>query len=182
MEEILVQKSGVNQSEQSASASPVIFEDKVFVSCTQVTGTIPLTVRYTTKIVAMNLNDGTILWNATLGGSVSPSNVADSTPAVYNGILYAASADGTVYALDTMNGTTLWSTKIYTMTQTLKSALQSSPAYADNLVYIGTPAGLIYALDASTGDSQLVLYDFRELDGSTSPWVTGGVQWFSVRC
>ncbi len=159
-------------------ASPVIFEDKVFVSCTQVTGTTPLTKRYTTKIVAMNLNDGTILWNATLGGSVSPSNVADSTPAVYNGILYAASADGTVYALDTMNGTTLWSTKIYTMTQTVKSVLQSSPAYADNLVYIGTPAGLIYALNASTGDQSWYYTTFVNWTASPvlgSPVVSNGL-------
>ncbi len=78
----------------------------------------------------MNLNDGTILWNKTLGTpSSSYSNVADSTPAVYNGVLYAASADGTVYALDTVNGTTLWSTRnLYH-----DSVLYNSPAILPSL-------------------------------------------------
>ncbi|HIH00123.1 MAG TPA: PQQ-binding-like beta-propeller repeat protein [Thermoplasmata archaeon] len=129
-------------------ASPVIFEDKVFVTCAQVTNK-----KSVTKIVAMNLNDGTILWNKTLGtASLYYSNVAESTPAIYNGVLYVASADGTVYALEAVNGTTLWSKEIYTVPLFSKAVLKSSPAYADNLVYVGTPSGLIYALDASTGN------------------------------
>jgi eukaryotic-like serine/threonine-protein kinase len=130
-------------------ASPVVSGDTVFITCRVVSGTI--VKKYTTKIVAMNLNDGTILWNVTLGSSVSPSNVADSTPAVYDGVLYVASADGTVYALSAVNGTIRWSKKIYTI-PSQGSVLQSSPAYADNHVYIGTPAGKIYALQASTGN------------------------------
>ena len=130
-------------------ASPVISGDTVFITSRVVSDTI--IKKYTTKIVAMNLNDGTILWNATLGASVSPSNVADSTPAVYDGVLYVASADGTVYALSAINGTTRWSKKIYTL-PSQGSVLQSSPAYADNHVYIGTPAGKIYALEATTGN------------------------------
>jgi hypothetical protein len=68
-------------------------------------------------------------------------------------VLYAASADGTVFALNTLNGTTLWSKKIYSVPLLSKNVLRSSPAYADGLIYIGTPSGMIYALDASTGDT-----------------------------
>ncbi|HWR28085.1 MAG TPA: PQQ-binding-like beta-propeller repeat protein, partial [Candidatus Thermoplasmatota archaeon] len=147
-------------------ASPVIYEDTVFVTCAQVTDK-----KYVTKIVAMNINDGTILWNKTLGTpSSSYSNVAESTPAVYNGVLYAASADGTVYALDTVNGTTLWSKEIYTVPLFSDNILRSSPAYAENHVYIGTPGGLIYALDASTGNP---LWDYETFPIWTAAPVLG---------
>jgi len=130
-------------------ASPVIYEDTVFVTCAQVDNR-----KSVTKIVALSLNDGTILWNKTLGvPSSSYDTVAESTPAVYNGVLYAASADGTVFALNTINGTTLWSKKIYSVPLLSKNVLRSSPAYAEGLIYIGTPSGMIYALDASTGDT-----------------------------
>jgi len=130
-------------------ASPVIYEDTVFVTCKQVTNK-----KSVTKIVAMNINDGSILWNVTLGTpSSSYDNVAESTPAVYDGVLYAASPDGTVYALDTVNGTSRWSNKIYTLPIFSKDVLLSSPAYADNHIYIGTPAGLIYSIDAITGET-----------------------------
>jgi outer membrane protein assembly factor BamB len=130
-------------------ASPVISGDTVFVTCRQVSNK-----KSVTKIVAMNINDGSILWNVTLGSpSALYDNVAESTPAIYNGVLYAASPDGTVYALDTMKGTTNWSNKIYPLPLFSTDVLLSSPAYADNHVYIGTPAGEIYSLDATTGQT-----------------------------
>jgi hypothetical protein len=130
-------------------ASPVIYGDTVFVTSAEVSNK-----KSATKIVALNLNDGTILWNKTLGTpSSSYSNVAESTPAVYDDVLYAASADGTVYALSTINGTVLWSKSIYSVPLFSSNVLRSSPAYAENRIYIGTPSGMIYALDASSGDS-----------------------------
>jgi outer membrane protein assembly factor BamB len=130
-------------------ASPVIYGDAVFVTCEQVTNK-----KSVTKIVAMNINDGSILWNATLGTpSASYNNVAESTPAIYDGVLYAASPDGTVYALNAVNGTTRWSNKVYTLPLFSKNVLLSSPAYADNHIYIGTPAGLIYSIDATSGNT-----------------------------
>lgn len=131
-------------------ASPVIYEDTVFITCKAV-----VNKKAVTKIVALNLNDGTILWNATVSELASSfENVAaDSTPAVYEGMLYVASPEGTVYALHTVNGTTRWTFKIYSIPLFSESVLLSSPAYAENHIYIGTPAGKIYSINATTGVS-----------------------------
>jgi outer membrane protein assembly factor BamB len=130
-------------------ASPVIYGNAVFVTCTQEESNR----KATTKIVAMNLNDGNILWNATVSEQL-PSrymHFSESTPAVYDNVLYVASPDGTVHALAVSNGTKLWSTSIYSIPFGSSDVLLSSPAYADNNIYIGTPAGKIMALNATTG-------------------------------
>ncbi len=73
-------------------------------------------------IVARNGNDGTVLWTATTGGTVS-------TPSIANGIVYVTSNDGNVYAYDAKTGTQLL---VY------NAALQSpaQPVIADGKVFI----------------------------------------------
>jgi outer membrane protein assembly factor BamB len=130
-----------------AHASPVVSDDTVFV-----------TYKYeetnrkaSTRIVALDLNTGEYIWNTTIGALLSTSytHFAESTPAVHGNVLYAASPDGTIYALDTGNGTILWYKSVYTLSGS--NLLRSSPAYADNTLYIGTPEGKIVALNATTG-------------------------------
>lgn len=130
-------------------ASPVVSEDMVFVTSQKVSGT-----RATTKVVAMSLNDGTIKWNTTVSEiNNCYDNLADSTPALYDGVLYVASPDGRVHALNIADGKSLWSPrKIYSLPFLSCDVLRSSPAYADNHVYIGTPEGNVYAINAGTGE------------------------------
>ncbi|PNX53248.1 MAG: hypothetical protein BV458_05470 [Thermoplasmata archaeon M9B2D] len=129
-------------------ASPVIYQDKVFVTCKQVSNK-----KTATRIVAMNLNDGAMKWNATLSElATCYDNIADSTPAVYDGVLYAASPDGKVYAINIENGTTLWTpSQVYSIPLLSCDVLRSSPAYADSHVYIGTPEGKVFAINTTTG-------------------------------
>jgi outer membrane protein assembly factor BamB len=80
-------------------------------------------------------------WQSSVGGS--------SSLAVANGVVYAGSADGNVYALSATTGRTLWSFK------TAGGAV-SSPAVANGVVYAGSSidawhTGTLYALKASTG-------------------------------
>ena len=66
-----------------------------------------------------------------------------ATPAVVNGVVYAASADGTLYALDAWSGNTLWSLYI--------AAGPSSPVIYNNTLFIGTPNGRLMAIGAMNG-------------------------------
>lgn len=129
-------------------ASPVIYQDTVFITSQQI-----INKKGVTKIIALNLDTGDYLWNVTVSEiSNCKENLAESTPAVYEDVLYVASPDGTAYALDVQNGTTVWSKKIYTLPFLSCDVVRSSPAYADSHVYLGTPAGKVYAFNAATGD------------------------------
>jgi outer membrane protein assembly factor BamB len=61
-------------------------------------------INFTTKvkIKALDLKNGHILWNRTIGefSSINEKSLADSTPTVYNNILYAASPNGSLYAIN----------------------------------------------------------------------------------
>jgi outer membrane protein assembly factor BamB len=130
-------------------ASPVVHGDMVFVTCLQPIGSF----KTATKIVAMSRNDGTIKWNTTVSEIANCiDNLADSTPALYDGVLYIASPDGEVHALNIDNGTAKWSPKKIYSRFPICTVLTSSPAYADNHVYVGTPKGEMYAINAATGD------------------------------
>jgi outer membrane protein assembly factor BamB len=68
----------------------------------------------------------------------------DSTPAVANGVVYAGSNDGNLYAVAQGSGTLRWRFKT-------GSRVASSPAVSDGLVYFGSYDGNFYALHASSG-------------------------------
>ena len=75
---------------------------------------------------------------------VSTTVTTPATVSVTLPVVYAASYDGQLYALDTLTGQSRWSFRADT-------ALQSSPAVAYGLVYVGGRDTKIYALDATTG-------------------------------
>jgi outer membrane protein assembly factor BamB len=86
---------------------------------------------------------------------------------VANGVVYAGSENGTLYAFDAANGNTLWSVS------SLFSVRNSSPAVANGVVYIGDFAGTFYAFDAANGNRLW----FAQTNGSieSSPAVANGV-------
>ena len=61
-----------------------------------------------------------------------------SSPAVANGVVYIASFDEKVYALDATNGAKLWS-------YALDSQVLTSPVVANGVVYVGSGNGTGYA-------------------------------------
>jgi hypothetical protein len=117
-------------------ASPVIYKDMVFIPATS-----KRALSLKTNIYALNLTTGGMLWNKTVCDSILDySNVGDSTPAVFNDVLYVASPNGTLFAIHASDGTQLWATPIYSRTVSSPQSLISSPVYADGYVYIGVPS------------------------------------------
>jgi outer membrane protein assembly factor BamB len=70
--------------------------------------------------------------------------VAFSSAAVANGIVYVGSGDGHLYAYDARTGAPVWQAAT-------GSSIFSSPAVVDGVVYVGSNDGRVYALDAETG-------------------------------
>jgi outer membrane protein assembly factor BamB/tRNA A-37 threonylcarbamoyl transferase component Bud32 len=67
-----------------------------------------------------------------------------STPAFADDMVFVASWDTTVYALDANSGWAIWSFRT-------QRPVISSPVFHDGLVYIGSSDGNLYALDAYSG-------------------------------
>ncbi|MCX6664959.1 MAG: PQQ-binding-like beta-propeller repeat protein [Euryarchaeota archaeon] len=159
-------------------ASPVVYNDKVFIVAKE--QAIPL-ISARTMVVAVNLNDGTILWNTSISNPMLTSyELAASSPAVYNDVLYVASPDGFVHALNVNDGKEKWKQQVYKKDITSSQVLISSPAYADGFVYIGTPDGVLIALHASNGGKA---WEYNQTEGHsavlTSPVVVNGLVYFS---
>jgi hypothetical protein len=167
-------------------AAPVVYNDTVFIVSEQkdFDG-----LRKKTKVTAVNINDGSIRWEAPLGRtlftlSLDPTYcLAQATPAIANNVLYVTSPDGWVTALDlSKNGTELWSYQIYNKLFPSNPILTSSLAYADHILYVGTPNGFLYALNTSTNGSELwnrqtFPYD-QAIPVVTDAIVTNGVVFF----
>ena len=70
-----------------------------------------------------------------------------SSPAVVGDVVYIASTDGSLYAVNRADGTQKWKFDS-------KGPIASSPAVAGGVVIVSSVDGLIYGVDASTGASK----------------------------
>jgi len=88
-----------------------------------------------------------------------------SSPAVVDGVLYAGSWDGYLYAINATSGTRMWRYRTGMITT-------SGPAVSGGVVYVGAEGGTVYAVNASDG----TLKWKRSIGGSirSSPVVSGG--------
>lgn len=96
-------------------------------------------------------------WSARVGGGSGPSGVR-MRPIVVDGVLYAASTDGTVAALDAATGKRLWSKSTRTHgwfgwgDKKRKDAFYAGgPEVSGDLLVIGTLDGHVYAMSAKDG-------------------------------
>lgn len=67
-----------------------------------------------------------------------------AAPAVYDGLVYLGSPDGTAVALDAYRGTQVWKTAT-------GAPIAAGPAVAGGLVYLAAADGRAFALEAKTG-------------------------------
>lgn len=104
---------------------------------------------------ALDASTGALLWSDTIGGN--------DTPAVADGVVYAAS--GELYAVDAASGDQLWTTS--------DGGYRQNPTVADGLVYAVSYEGTIAAFDASTGAPVWSRSIDENIDWST-PAVVGG--------
>ena len=83
--------------------SPVIYENKVIITA-KVLGTIPFTGYE--KIIALDFSDGTELWNLSIGDNIADNyeKIGIASSSVKDDSIYAVSADGTIYSINTNNG------------------------------------------------------------------------------
>jgi outer membrane protein assembly factor BamB len=86
-----------------------------------------------------NVSSLDVAWTFTTSGLVH------SSPSVVGGIVYVASEDEYLYALNATTGALLWSS-IRT-----GGEIDSSPAVANGVVYVGSGNNNLYAFDATTG-------------------------------
>jgi eukaryotic-like serine/threonine-protein kinase len=89
------------------------------------------------KVYALSAEDGRMLWNASLGGSIV------SSPMIYKETVLVGSAEGSFYAIEIMTGEKIWNTKL--------SGKISPSAVDDHGIYVGTSAKEIYCLDVASG-------------------------------
>jgi outer membrane protein assembly factor BamB len=94
-----------------------------------------------------------LLWKYKTGGSIF------SSPVVSDGVVYIASEDSFVYALDAASGSLKW--KFET-----DGSIYSSPAVSGGLVYISSADTYLYALNASTGSLKWKFKLFRNFIGT----------------
>ncbi len=102
----------------------------------------------------------TQLWESSVGDGAKDSNIR-LRPAYADGVIYAASVDGTLQAFDAETGDTIW--KKHSRTHgwfgwgdaDRKDAFYAGgPAVGNGLFVIGTLDGHVYGLDASNGDER----------------------------
>lgn len=102
----------------------------------------------------------TRLWKSSVGNGAQDSNIR-LRPAYADGVIYAASTDGTVQAFDAKTGDTVW--KKYSRTHgwfgwgdaDRKDAFYAGgPAVSNGLFVIGTLDGHVYGLDAKDGSKR----------------------------
>lgn len=102
----------------------------------------------------------TQLWNYTTDDSVN------SSPAVVDGVVYVASYDRNIYALNATTGEKIWS-------YDTGSPTDSSPAVVDGVVYVSGGDRNVYGLNASDGTALWSFYIGNGWGGS--PTVYDGV-------
>jgi len=89
------------------------------------------------------------LWNVTVGNGAGSSGIR-MRPVVSDGVVYAASPDGTLAAYRLANGEQLWSSSHHWFGQR-NLRYSGGPAVVGNLLVIGTQNGHVYAYAAKTG-------------------------------
>ncbi|MFC1865304.1 PQQ-binding-like beta-propeller repeat protein [Chloroflexota bacterium] len=94
------------------------------------------------SISAFN-TDGASIWE--YPGANEDSHAFIGGPVVGNGKVYAAAANGIIYALDANTGGLLWKME-------LEEDVWAAPSIQDNALYIGTYNKKVYALDAESGE------------------------------
>lgn len=116
--------------------------------------------RYENVLSSANVANLDSAWSAVTGERIY------SSPAVVDGVVYAGSFDGNLYAFNAQTGTQLWAAPT-------GSNINCSPAVANGIVYIGSYDGKLYAFNAQTGTQLWAAPAGNAI--ASPPTVVGGV-------
>lgn len=124
---------------------------------------------YAAQVFSLDARKGTVVWERSFGG-VLGDRIYSSVP-ISGRTAFFATVRGSIYALDTRDGSTRWH-------ESIPGYVYSTPAVSGGRVFIGNYPGRLYALDARTGRR---LWD-RPVGGtvSGSPTVIGNVVYVST--
>lgn len=139
-------------------ASPVVYNGMVFV-----VSEVKKLIGSVTKVTVWDIKNGSFIGEKTICRNLfslrnfldRTKTFAESTPAIHKNVLYVASPNGFLFALDTNNieGKEKWKKPVFTSNEKLKrNTLLISPVYAVGKIYIGTSSGYFYSFDASNGN------------------------------
>jgi polyvinyl alcohol dehydrogenase (cytochrome) len=102
-------------------------------------------------ISSANVANLQALWQIEVGGAVS------STPVIANGVVYAASYDGNLYAVNLATGESVWTyatgAAVPEPNLGIPLGVTGSAAVDGTTVYVGDAAAVVHAIDAATGTS-----------------------------
>jgi outer membrane protein assembly factor BamB len=90
------------------------------------------------RVAALSMKTGRVVWSH----PVPPGS--ESSPVVWNRVVYFGDQNGTVYALHAGNGAAIW-------TYHASGAVKGGPSVAHGIVYFGDYAGRVYAINARNG-------------------------------
>ena len=113
---------------------------------------------------AFNPGNGKIIWSKLIG------KVAESSPAVGEGIIAFGTDGGDIVALDALTGKEKWRYDIGEI------EIKSSPVIADGTIFVGSNDGSVYAI--TTGNGMLKWKYSTSNNVVSSPSVKNGVVYF----
>jgi outer membrane protein assembly factor BamB len=119
------------------------------------------------QVYATRASDNTILWSFSTDGSVLPS------PPMVNGVVYVATDEGHLYALQIVDGTEIWGARVAGNRPT------SSPEVANDVVYVATQDGHVSALQA--GDGSFIWQTRVRVDGPVTGPPTVAADMISIQ-
>jgi len=119
-------------------AGPTVQQNVVFAGCSTIRFDPKEIPRGRGQVVALNMDDGRVLWKKDLAGGVISPVVACGQ------MVICAATDGRLYALSAADGSAKW-------TYDAGAAMFAAPAVAGDTVYCGDLKGVIHAVRASTG-------------------------------
>ena len=125
-------------------------------------------------VLALNARTGQLVWKYSVPNSPGDTDVGGGIDVGGNGLIYANSKNGNVYAINETSGTTAWAT---TIAAQLDFADVSAPAFSNGVVYVGSTDNNLYALSATTG-----AIIWKAAVGSkvaSSPAIANGVVYFA---
>lgn len=101
-------------------------------------------------LTVFNINDGEVVWNLKLrskNDNVDDTALKGAGIAFSNGVIYATTGYGAVYAVDAQKGNILWQ-------KSLQTPLRIAPMVANGNVFVQSVDNKFYALNAKNGEEQ----------------------------
>jgi len=94
------------------------------------------------RVYALNINDGSLVWQVTLD-----QGVYENSPALYGGRIFIGTSAGILYGIRITDGQIDWANAVVGS----GSGIYSSAAISGGIVYIGSNNNKMYGIDCSTG-------------------------------